>query len=238
MQVDASSTYFGPVPCPCDLVPMGEKQEKELLHEKHLMELGENYEEPLESKDLKSPEFSMEKADLKSPKVFSEDVDLNSPSFSMEPSMKRRKKHGSPTHRATLDYPQQPDQELGRGEPSLTGPTSEEDKLDLLDTESKPSGHTEVASVTYEPENTLAGPLVPMEPMNMEENMNSMAPQADLYNNMAVNNQQASSPPDSVLAGALFQYTPTWKRRSLLLSAKKRSLWTQANMERTTPTHV
>ena len=35
----------------------------------------------------------MEKADLKSPKVFSEDLDLNSPSFSMEPSMKRRKKH-------------------------------------------------------------------------------------------------------------------------------------------------
>ena len=92
MQVDASSTYFGPVPCPCDLVPMGEKQEKEVFHEKNLMELDENYEEPLESKDLKSPEFSMEKADLKSPKVFSEDLDLNSPSFSMEPSMKRRKK--------------------------------------------------------------------------------------------------------------------------------------------------
>ena len=95
MQVDASSTYFGPVPCPCDLVPMGEKQEKEVFHEKHLMVLDENYEEPLESKDLKSPEFSMEKADLKSPKVFSEDLDLNSPSFSMEPSMKRRKKHGN-----------------------------------------------------------------------------------------------------------------------------------------------
>ena len=93
MQVDASSTYFGPVPCPCDLVPMGEKQEKEVFHEKHLMELDENYEEPLEIKDLKSPEFSMEKADLKSPKVFSEDLDLNSPRFSMEPSMKRRKKH-------------------------------------------------------------------------------------------------------------------------------------------------
>ena len=203
MQVDASSTYLGPVPCPCDLVPMGEKQEKEVFHEKRLMELDENYEEPLESKDLKSSEFSMEKADLKSPKVLSEDLDLNSPSFSMEPSMKKRKKHGSPTHRATLDYPQHPDQELGRGEPSLTGPTSEEDKLDLLDTKSKPSGHTEMASVIYEPENTLAGPLVPMEPMNMEENMSSMALQADLYNNMAVNNQQASSPPDSMLAGAL-----------------------------------
>ena len=89
MQVDASSTHFGPVPCPCDLVPMGEKQEKEVFHEKHLMELDENYEVPLESKDLKSPEFSMEKADLKSPKFFSEDLDLNSPSFSMEPSIKR-----------------------------------------------------------------------------------------------------------------------------------------------------
>ena len=93
MQVDASSTYFGPVPCPCDLVPMGQKQEKEVFHETHLMELDENYEEPLESKDLKGPEFSMERTDLKSPKVFSEDLDLNSPSFSMEPSMKRRKKH-------------------------------------------------------------------------------------------------------------------------------------------------
>ena len=92
MQVDASSTYFGPVPCPCALVPMGEKQEKEVFHEKHLMELDEIYEEPLERKDLKSPEFSMEKADLKRTKVFYEDLDLNSPSFSMEPSIKRRKK--------------------------------------------------------------------------------------------------------------------------------------------------
>ena len=96
MQLDASSTYFGPVPCPCDLVPMGEKQEKEVFHEKYLMELDENYEEPLESKDVKSPEFSKEKADLKSPKVFSEDLELNSPSFSMEPSIKRRKKHTDP----------------------------------------------------------------------------------------------------------------------------------------------
>ena len=80
---------------------------------------------------------------------------------------------------------------------------SEEDKLDLLDTQSKPSGHTDMVSVTYEPENTLVGPLVPMEPMNMEENMNSMTPKADLYNNTAVNNQEASSAPDSMLAGAL-----------------------------------
>ena len=71
MQVDANSTYFGPVPCPCDLVPMGEKQEKEVLHEKHLNDLEEKYQESLESKDLKSPEFSMEKADLKTRKVFS-----------------------------------------------------------------------------------------------------------------------------------------------------------------------
>ena len=92
---------------------------------------------------------------------------------------------------------------MGRAEPSLIGPTSEEYRLDLLDTKSEPSGHSEMASATYEHENTLAGPLVPMEPINMEENMNSMAPQADLYNNMAVNNQQASSPPDSMPAGAL-----------------------------------
>ena len=111
MQVDASSTYFCPVPCSCDLVPMGEQQEKEGLHEKHLMELDEKYEESLESKDLKSPEFLMEEADHKSPKVFSEDLDLNSPSFSMEPSMKRPKRHGSPTRRAELDYPQHPNQE-------------------------------------------------------------------------------------------------------------------------------
>ena len=92
MQVDARSNYLGPVPCPCNLVPMRERQAKGVFHEKYLMESGEDYEEPLESKDLKSPEFSMEKADLKSPKVFSEHVDLNSPSFSMEPSMKRPKK--------------------------------------------------------------------------------------------------------------------------------------------------
>ena len=100
-------------------------------------------------------------------------------------------------------YPPHPDQELGKGEPFLTGLTSEEAKLDLLDTKSKISGYTEMASVTYEPENTLAGPLVPMKPMNMEEKMTSMAPQADLYNNMAVDNQQASSPPDCMQAGAL-----------------------------------
>ena len=62
--------------------------------------------------------------------------------------------------------------------------------------------------MTYEPENTLAGPLVPIEPMNTEENMNSIASLAEPYNNMAVNNQQASSPPDSMLAGALFAVNP------------------------------
>ena len=56
------------------------------------MELDENYEEPLESKDFKSPKCSMEKADLKRPKVFCDDLDPDSPSLSMEPSMKRRKK--------------------------------------------------------------------------------------------------------------------------------------------------
>ena len=121
----------------------------------------------------------------------------------MQPSMKGRKKHGSPTHRATLDYPQHPNQELERGEPSLNGLMSEQDKLDLFNTTSEISGHTEMASVTYQPDNTLARPLVPVEPMNMEDNMNSMAPQTDLYNNMAVNNQQASWQPDSMLAGAL-----------------------------------
>ena len=108
MQLDAGSTYFGPVPCPCDLLPMGEKQEREVFHETHLMELDGNYEEPLESKDLKSPGSSMEKADLQIPKVFSEDLDLNSPSISMQPSMKRRKKHGSRRHRATLVLPAAP----------------------------------------------------------------------------------------------------------------------------------
>ena len=92
MQVDASSTYFGPVPCPCNLVPLGQKQEKKVFHDKHLMELDEKYEAPLESKDLQGPEFSVEKADLKSSKVFFEDLDLISPNVSMEPSMRRRKK--------------------------------------------------------------------------------------------------------------------------------------------------
>ena len=68
MQVDTSSTYFGLVPCLCNLVPMGKKQERDVFHEKHWMELDENYEEPLESEDLKSPQFSMEKADLKIPR--------------------------------------------------------------------------------------------------------------------------------------------------------------------------
>ena len=93
IQVHAGSIYFGPVPCPFDLVPMGEKQEREVFHEKQLVVSDGNYEQPLESKDLKTPEFSMEKAALKSPKVFSEDLDLISPNVSMEPSMKRRKKY-------------------------------------------------------------------------------------------------------------------------------------------------
>ena len=79
MQVDASSPYFGPVLWTCNLVPLGQKQEKEVFHEKHLMESDEDYQAPLESKDLKGLEFSMEKLDLKRPKVFSEDLDLNSP---------------------------------------------------------------------------------------------------------------------------------------------------------------
>ena len=92
MQVDASSTYLGPVPCPCDLVPMGDNQEEEVFQEKQPMELDENYPELLESKDIKSPEFSMEKADIKSPMVFSKDLDHKGPSLPAEPSLKRRKK--------------------------------------------------------------------------------------------------------------------------------------------------
>ena len=203
MKVDASSTYLGLVPCPCDLVPMGDKQEEEVFQAKQPMELDEYYPELLESKDIKSPEFSMEKADIKSPMVFSKDLDHKGPSLPAEPSLKRREKHGSPTQRATLDYPQHPDQESGKGEPSLTAPTSEVDKLDLFDTKSKLSGHTELASVTYEPENTLAGPLVPMEPVDVEENVISKALQAEFYNNMEVNDQQTSSPPEPMLAGAL-----------------------------------
>ena len=81
------------MPCLCDLVPVGPKQEEEVFQEKHLIELDENYGQLLESKDLKILEFTMDKADLKSPRVFFKELDLKSPSLSVEPSLKRRNKH-------------------------------------------------------------------------------------------------------------------------------------------------
>ena len=86
------------------------------------------------------------------------------------------KKHGSPAHQKALDYPLHLLYEFGRGASSMNQSIAQKDELDLLDTESKPSGHAKLRSVTYEPKNKVVGPLVPMEPMDVEHNMNSMAP--------------------------------------------------------------
>ena len=95
-----------------------------------------------------------------------------------------------------------------------------------------------MASVTYEPENTLGGRIVPMEPMNMEGNMNSMAPQADLYKKMAVSNQQASSPPGSMLAGALVAVHTEMEEEISPFERQEAFLVDASQYGATTPTHI